>query len=308
VTLFRQPRRNRYCGFRTCRGLLSGDADEKVQASVTGAVASAPETARLHVISKRCDRARRRRVSAQGQRERVVYGGLGAIVGDRRGARDGHLEHQLQRPRPARPLRLQRPDGHAPAREPGDHLRGDLPVRPLHLPAHQPDDEPGGQRRGHGRGPAGSPLHLRPGRERRRDGRQRGPTPVFAKAITLVPATGLYRYDSLYRLIASQGREHPGQQQPTGTFDIIPANVPAHPSDVQALVQYIENYTYDQVGNIQKIVHTPVGSAPGVTWTRNYQYDTASSATTTPTPSVVRRATCPDSHDRHRQSPPAVYV
>src|SRR6185437_13455831 len=112
------------------------------------------------------------------------------------------------------------------------------------------------------------------------------PTPVFSNAITLVPATGLYRYDSLYRLIASQGREHPGQQQPTGTFDIKPANIPPQPTDLQALVQYIENYTYDQVGNIQKIVHTPVGSAPGVTWTRNYQYDTASSATTTPTPSV----------------------
>jgi hypothetical protein len=102
------------------------------------------------------------------------------------------------------------------------------------------------------------------------------PTPVFANAITLVPATGLYRYDSLYRLIASQGREHPGQQQPTGTFDIKPANIPPQPTDLQALVQYIENYTYDQVGNIQKIVHTPMGSAPGVTWTRNYQYDTGS--------------------------------
>jgi transposase InsO family protein len=31
VTLFRQPRRNRYCGLRTCRGLLSGDADEKAR-------------------------------------------------------------------------------------------------------------------------------------------------------------------------------------------------------------------------------------------------------------------------------------
>jgi len=102
------------------------------------------------------------------------------------------------------------------------------------------------------------------------------PAPVFGNAITLVPATGLYRYDSLYRLIASQGREHPGQQQPTGTFDITPANIPPHPSDLQALVQYIESYTYDQVGNIQKIAHAPVGSAAGVTWTRNYQYDTAS--------------------------------
>ena len=99
--------------------------------------------------------------------------------------------------------------------------------------------------------------------------------PVFDSAITLASATGLYRYDSLYRLIASQGREHPGQQQPTGTFNINPAGVPAHPSDLQALVQYIENYTYDQIGNIQKIAHTPLGTAPGVTWTRNYRYDTA---------------------------------
>ena len=78
------------------------------------------------------------------------------------------------------------------------------------------------------------------------------PTPVFGTAIILAPATGLYRYDSLYRLIASQGREHPGQQQPTGTFNVPGVNIPPNPNDLQALVQYIENYSYDQVGNIQR--------------------------------------------------------
>ena len=105
------------------------------------------------------------------------------------------------------------------------------------------------------------------------------PTPVFSFTTPPVAATGLYRYDSLYRLIAAQGREHPGQQQPTGTFNIRIENIP-HPNDLQALVQYIESYTYDQVGNIQKIAHTPVGSESGVTWTRNYQYDTASNRLT----------------------------
>ncbi len=102
--------------------------------------------------------------------------------------------------------------------------------------------------------------------------------PVFS-GTTPVAATGLYRYDSLYRLIAAQGREHPGQQQPTGTFEIANSTIP-HPNDLQALVQYIESYSYDQVGNIQKIAHAPFGSAAGVTWTRNYQYDPASNRLT----------------------------
>ncbi len=96
--------------------------------------------------------------------------------------------------------------------------------------------------------------------------------PIFS-GTTPVRGDGFYRYDSIYRLIMAQGREHPGQQQPTGTFEIANGQIP-HPNDLQALVQYVERYTYDQVGNIQRIAHAPI--AGGASWTRSYQYDAAS--------------------------------
>ncbi len=103
--------------------------------------------------------------------------------------------------------------------------------------------------------------------------------PVFSGTAP-VRGDGFYRYDSLYRLIQAQGREHPGQQnvsnQPRGDFDIPVSAVP-HPNDVQALIRYLETYSYDEIGNIQKIVHTTTaaGGGPGPSWTqwtRSYGY------------------------------------
>jgi RHS repeat-associated protein len=103
-------------------------------------------------------------------------------------------------------------------------------------------------------------------------------TPVI---FTTTPVTGnaLYRFDSLYRLIQSEGREHPGQ---TGTStqpsDVdIPVGTIPHPNDLQALVRYLERYSYDPVGNIQSIAHTTTapGGGPGPSqtqWTRQYEY------------------------------------
>jgi hypothetical protein len=92
----------------------------------------------------------------------------------------------------------------------------------------------------------------------------------LASGTTPVRGDGFYRYDSIYRLIFAQGREHPGQQQPTGTFEIANSQIP-HPNDLQALVQYFEKYSYDQVGNIQKIARRsgrslfhPAGSLGGI--------------------------------------------
>ena len=113
------------------------------------------------------------------------------------------------------------------------------------------------------------------------DGADTGP--IFS-GTTPVRGDGLYRYDALYRLIQAEGREHPGQQnvstQPRGDFDIPMASVP-HPNDLQALVHYLEKYTYDEVGNIQQVAHTTTaangGSGPTWTqWTRNYHYATVS--------------------------------
>jgi RHS repeat-associated protein len=83
---------------------------------------------------------------------------------------------------------------------------------------------------------------------------------------TPVPGTGLYRYDSIYRLTRATGREHPGQQQPTATFEPQMGQVP-HRNDLAALIRYQENYAYDQVGNILSINHMA-----NTIWTRLYNY------------------------------------
>ena len=86
--------------------------------------------------------------------------------------------------------------------------------------------------------------------------------------------TQSFDYDALYRLIAAEAREHPGQTGyaagPNGYPDAPVANLP-HPNDLQTLLRYIESYTYDAVGNLQAVSHqVPARSALG--WTRRYVY------------------------------------
>jgi RHS repeat-associated protein len=82
-----------------------------------------------------------------------------------------------------------------------------------------------------------------------------------------------YDYDSLYRLIRSEGREHIGQvSQPETTWnDAARVNLP-HPNDGAAMRRYSEQYWYDAVGNIQRLIHT----ADNVNWNRNFSYQEAS--------------------------------
>lgn len=76
-------------------------------------------------------------------------------------------------------------------------------------------------------------------------------------------------YDPLYRLIEARGREHAGQQaDPEALRADAPGAPLPHPSDVQALRPYTERYSYDPVGNLQRLVHL----APGGGWTRRFQY------------------------------------
>ncbi|PID37813.1 MAG: toxin, partial [Proteobacteria bacterium] len=83
-----------------------------------------------------------------------------------------------------------------------------------------------------------------------------------------VPANGLYEYDALYQLTKAEGREHPGQQ-PTNTD---PALLRVdHPNDMQGLRRYREQYVYDEVGNILRMAHQPLGPG-GSGWTRRYEY------------------------------------
>ncbi len=85
-----------------------------------------------------------------------------------------------------------------------------------------------------------------------------------------------YIYDAVYRLIQATGREHLGLtasgklRSPTPTSHTDAPRVSlAHPGDGKAMGRYTEKYSYDQVGNIMKLVHT--ASSGG--WTRSYVYD-----------------------------------
>jgi RHS repeat-associated protein len=114
--------------------------------------------------------------------------------------------------------------------------------------------------------------------------------PIFS-GTTPVTGNGLYRYDAVYRLIQATGREHPGQQpistQPRSNFDIPVAAIP-HANDLQALLRYLEKYSYDQVGNITLVQHTTTqangtAGASNTNWTRSYAYDTGSNRLTSNT-------------------------
>ena len=78
-----------------------------------------------------------------------------------------------------------------------------------------------------------------------------------------------YTYDAVYRLIAATGREHIGQlSQPQTTRDERRAH-PPHPGDGEAMRRYREQYEYDPVGNVQRMIHR----AANGNWTRAYVYD-----------------------------------
>ncbi|MGH6797053.1 MAG: hypothetical protein ACREDI_01540, partial [Roseiarcus sp.] len=87
-----------------------------------------------------------------------------------------------------------------------------------------------------------------------------------------------YTFDPLYRLISAKGREHLGQ---TGTALNAAAQVTddesfrtrlPQPGEGNAMGTYIENYSYDALGNILSMAHVVASGG----WTRNYAYNEAS--------------------------------
>jgi RHS repeat-associated protein len=79
-----------------------------------------------------------------------------------------------------------------------------------------------------------------------------------------------YTYDALYRLIKAQGREHIGQQPQTQpTWNDAGRCGLAHPNDGQAMRNFTEEYSYDEVGNLLQITH----QAANGNWTRDYSYN-----------------------------------
>jgi len=86
----------------------------------------------------------------------------------------------------------------------------------------------------------------------------------------VVSASSDYTYDAIYRLVSATGREHIGQlPQPQVGWDDSPRMNQPLPTDGAAMRNYTENYSYDAVGNILKVVH----QAANGNWTRTYAYD-----------------------------------
>jgi len=86
----------------------------------------------------------------------------------------------------------------------------------------------------------------------------------------IVTPSADYTYDPIYRLTRATGREHVsnGVAVPPTWNDVATTGLPL-PSDGQAMVNYAETYTYDEVGNVQSVKHSVASGG----WTRSYAYD-----------------------------------
>ncbi len=83
-----------------------------------------------------------------------------------------------------------------------------------------------------------------------------------------VTPTADYVYDATYRLCRATGREHASLGPQPDHIDPVRQRLP-HPNDGQALRNYAELYTYDEVGNILMMAHQAGQTG---SWTRRYSY------------------------------------
>jgi RHS repeat-associated protein len=89
-----------------------------------------------------------------------------------------------------------------------------------------------------------------------------------------VEPSAAYEYDAIYRLTSATGREHIGQKaSPQVDEDDSPRMNQPLPTEAAAMRNYAENYEYDPVGNILRMIHQ--AGATG-SWTRRYDYEAAS--------------------------------
>jgi RHS repeat-associated protein len=92
---------------------------------------------------------------------------------------------------------------------------------------------------------------------------------------TVTSGTQLFEYDSIYRLVSATGREQPGQVgyalSPNGYAEAPYSNIP-HRNDLQALLAYLQTYSYDATGNLLSTVH----QAGAAGWTRTQVYTAGS--------------------------------
>ncbi len=89
-----------------------------------------------------------------------------------------------------------------------------------------------------------------------------------------IDGVSLYTYDPLYRLRQAQGREHGamtachyshGDQKQTEFIPLTPQPI----NNGRDLYQYLERYTYDPAGNLERVQHA---SGSGTSWTRTQTF------------------------------------
>ena len=84
-----------------------------------------------------------------------------------------------------------------------------------------------------------------------------------------------YTYDATYRLIKAMGREHLGQVDGcpiAHSSDDILRVAKSHPNDGTVMGTYVENYTYDAVGNLVRMEHESLSRPSCPRWSRHYEY------------------------------------
>ncbi|AGP39429.1 RHS repeat domain-containing protein [Sorangium cellulosum] len=112
----------------------------------------------------------------------------------------------------------------------------------------------------------------------------------------VVSPSAQYEYDAVYRLIEATGREHAGglSDAPRDQNDLPIQSLP-HPNDTQALRNYTEQYVYDAVGNLLRMVH----QAGTGSWTRWYAYEAATNRLTSTTGDPEHGPFSTYAHDAH---------
>jgi RHS repeat-associated protein len=94
-------------------------------------------------------------------------------------------------------------------------------------------------------------------------------TVYFSNAVVL--GQNNFTYDAVYRLQNATGREQAAGDAPVSEFDELRLKLP-HPNDAVAMRNYLQQYEYDGVGNMLRMVHGAGTGAFTNRWTREFGY------------------------------------
>ncbi|HLP37240.1 SpvB/TcaC N-terminal domain-containing protein [Lacibacter sp.] len=98
--------------------------------------------------------------------------------------------------------------------------------------------------------------------------------PISFFANTQIEPVNEYIYDALYRLVEATGRENNVSLlfNNKDNWNDAPYIQQVNPGGTMAVWNYTQQYSYDEVGNINKVVHKNEGSSANW-WTRIYEYE-----------------------------------